>query len=43
MRSERHWTVDPRGRRNESCAVANIWFVALCDKSCAGFFLTQAP
>ena len=24
MRSGRHWTVDPRGRRNESCAVAKI-------------------
>ena len=40
MRSGRHWTVDPRGRRNESCAVAkmslkSLDFVALCDKSCA--------
>ena len=24
MRSGRHWTVDPRGRRSESCAVAKI-------------------
>ena len=24
MRSGRHWTVDPRGRRNESCTVAKI-------------------
>ena len=24
MRSGRHWTVDPRGRRSESCAVAEI-------------------
>ena len=24
MRSGRHWTVDPRGRRDESCAVAKI-------------------
>ena len=24
MRSGRHWTVDPRGRRKESCAVAKI-------------------
>ena len=31
MRSGRHWTVDPRGRRGES--LKSLVFVALCDKS----------
>ena len=35
MRSGRHWTVDPRGRRNENRArsLKSLDFVALCDKS----------